>query len=196
MSGAHERDALIAKQRAECHVRVRRRAIVNHRELRLAALEQGQGVDDETRDDVELDLGPQGPIGVHRRHEPIEAIVALHGDSQGPRMPLRQARDVASRLRDQGQYLPGERQEALADGGKAQRPDALLDQGRAIVTLQGFELVGERGLRQAEPLSRLRQAPALGKGQERLHVPEFQSRCGHHSSGGVKFGSAAAMARR
>ena len=98
MPRTHQADALVAKQGTEDHVGMRLRPVVDDGEFRLTALEQRQRIDDETGDDVELHFGPQRPVGVHRRHQPIEAIVALHRNAQGPRMALGEARDVASRF--------------------------------------------------------------------------------------------------
>ena len=70
MARAHESDAFIAKQRAELDVRARLLWIVNDGKFSLAAIEQRQRIDDEARNDVEFDFGPERPIGIHGGHEP------------------------------------------------------------------------------------------------------------------------------
>ena len=78
MTGTHQGDAFIAKQGAENDGVLRFLAVVDDREFGLGPLEQRQRIDDESGDDVQLNLGPQRPVGVHGRHQPVEAIVALH----------------------------------------------------------------------------------------------------------------------
>jgi hypothetical protein len=101
---------------------------VNDGEFGLAAFEQRQRIDDESRNDVEFHLGPQRSIGVHRRHQPVEAIVALHCNTQRSGVALGQAGDIAAGFGDLGQARARQFEQALADGRKAQRPHVFLDQ--------------------------------------------------------------------
>ena len=128
---------------------------MNDGEFRLAAIEQRQGIDHETRNDVELHLRPKRPIGIHGRHEPVEAVVALHRNPQRSGMTLRQARHVPAGLGHLGQHCARQGEQALADGGEAQRPDVFLHQRGAVVAFQRFELVRQGGLGQEQPRGRL-----------------------------------------
>ena len=74
----------------------------------LAAIEKGQRVDDEPGNDVEFDFRPQRPIGIHGRHQPVEAVVALHRHAQRSRMTLGQARDIPTRFGHLRKNSPGQ----------------------------------------------------------------------------------------
>jgi len=64
----------------------------------LALIQQRQGVHDEAGNNVQLHLGPQVPIRIHRGHQPVETVVALDRDPQGARVALGQARHIPACL--------------------------------------------------------------------------------------------------
>ncbi len=74
----------------------------------LTAIEKRQRIDDEAGNDVELDFRPQRPIGIHGRHQPVEAIVALHRHAQRSGMTLGQAGHVPSRFGHLRQHRSGQ----------------------------------------------------------------------------------------
>ena len=98
---------------------------------------------------------------------------------KGPAWPCAKPGDVASGLGHLGQHRRARRQQALADGGEAQRPDVLLDQGGAVVAFQRLELVRQGGLGQKQARRRFGQAAALGQRQEGFQMPQFQGRGRH-----------------
>ena len=90
---------------------------------------------------------------------------------KGPAWPC--ARRATSRPASatSGRTARANAEKPLANGRKAQRPDILFHQSRAVVAFQRFELVRQRRLGQKQARGRLRQAPAFGEGEQRLQVP-------------------------
>jgi len=69
--------------------------------------------------------------------------MALHRHAQRSGMPFGQARHIATRRSHFGQDFLSQGQQALSDGGEAQRPNVLFDQSGPIVTFQRLELMGQ-----------------------------------------------------
>ncbi len=161
---------------AENHVGMGCLRMVNDGEFRLTVVEQRQRVDQETGNDVELDFRPEGPVGIHGRHQPVEAIVALHRHAQRSGVTLSQASDVPSCLGHLRQHRAGQGEQALTNGRKSQGPDVFFDQCRPIVAFERFQLVRQGGLGKEQARRRLGQAAALGQRQQGLQVSKLQGR--------------------
>ena len=154
--------------------------IVNDGEFRFAALEQRQRIDDETRNDVQLDFRPERPVGIHGGHQPIEAIVTLHCDTQWSRTALRQSGDVPARTGHLRKDFLCQAQEPLADRGEPQRPDIFFDEAGAVMTFQRLQLMRQCRLREKQPIRGFGEISALSKRQKRLQVPQFQCAACHN----------------
>ena len=82
MPRAHQRHAFVAKQGTEYHGRMIFLPIVDDGQFGLAVIEErGSGLTTNPEMMSNSTSGPKAAIGVHCRHEPVEAVMALHRDA-------------------------------------------------------------------------------------------------------------------
>lgn len=133
----------------------------------------------EARDDVQLDLGPALAEGIHGRHQPVEAGVALDHDAQLPAAAQRQTRHVALGFLHQRQRGIGQLQQPQSRGAELRRHRLALEELRAVAVFEQLDLVRQRRLREVQQLRRAHQAAGVAQRNERAQVAYLQDRLKH-----------------
>ena len=149
MPGRHQRQHLVAEQRTERYALVARGFRHDH-QVGLVLVQQRQRIGVKAAHQVHLHLRPVCAIGVHARHQPVVAGVALHRDAQFARLVvLGQPGQVARGGFDYGQHLLRQRQQPHTRRRGAQRA-AAFEQRHAVMRFQRHQLMRQRRLGQVQ----------------------------------------------
>ncbi len=127
----------------------------------------------EARHQIHLHLRPAPAELVHHGHQPVEAGMALQHDAQLAARVAFEPGQVALGRADGRQRLARQRQQPVAGRGEAQALAGAVEQRQAVMRLDAFDLMGQRGLADVHALRGHGELAGLGNRHQRAQVPDF-----------------------
>ncbi len=158
-----ERRDFVSEQRMKSGVAPLQR-VGNDHQIRPVFVQQPNGIGMEAGHQILLHFRPALAKGIHGRHQPVKAGMALHRDAQLAGVAAGDAGQVTLGLGHLLLHDMCEKQHPLAGGGQLQRHGLALEQRHSTQLLQGLHLVRHRGLAQVQPGRRFGQAVGLSNG--------------------------------
>jgi hypothetical protein len=105
------------------------------------------------------------PESIHRGHQPVEAGVALHSDSQEASLPLGDASEITLSIPDPARNVVCQADEELTGRGETKRIALPLKKLDPVVLLHGSYLVRNGRLGKIQTSSRLGEDCPFRRGQ-------------------------------
>ncbi|MGA7901395.1 MAG: hypothetical protein WCA06_02040 [Terrimicrobiaceae bacterium] len=110
-------------------------------EIRAILSQQADRIGMKAGNQIQFNLRPMLPEGIHRRHQPVKAGMALHGDSQQPGLTLRDASEIAFSLPHSARDLVCQVDEKLTCRRQPQRVTLPFEKLNRVALLNGSYLV-------------------------------------------------------